>query len=66
MAFNATLQIDNGTAMITLTGELDASVAQAFRDTIQQAAAQNASRLVLPTAGSGVHVQRGLARAGLR
>jgi len=47
MAFNATLQIDNGTAMIKLTGELDASVAQTFRDTIEQAAAQNASRLVL-------------------
>ena len=47
MAFNATLQMDNGTAMITLAGELDAGVAQAFRDTIEQAAAQNASRLVL-------------------
>ena len=47
MAFTTTLTMDNGTAMITLAGELDASVAQDFRAAIEQAAEQHATRLVL-------------------
>lgn len=48
MAFNMTLEMtDKGIAKITLSGELDASVAPAFRTEIENAAAQQAKRLVL-------------------
>ena len=48
MAFNVNLQMtDTGIAKITLAGELDASVAPAFRTEIENAAAKQAKRLVL-------------------
>jgi anti-anti-sigma factor len=48
MAFNISLEMtDIGIAKITLAGELDASVAPAFRTEIEKAAAQQAKRLVL-------------------
>ncbi|PJF24695.1 MAG: anti-anti-sigma factor, partial [Phototrophicales bacterium] len=47
MAFDATLEMVNGIAKITLTGELDASAAPIFREKIETAAAQNAAKLVL-------------------
>lgn len=48
MAFNVNLQMtDTGIARITLAGELDASVAPAFRTEIENAAAQQTKRLVL-------------------
>jgi anti-anti-sigma factor len=48
MAFECTLEMTaNGVAKVTLSGELDASVAQDFRDKVDQAASQKAKRLVL-------------------
>jgi anti-anti-sigma factor len=48
MAFEATLEMaDGGVAKITLSGELDASVAQEFRDKVDLAASKGAKRLVL-------------------
>ncbi len=47
MAFNSTLDMSDGVAKITLDGELDATAAPAFRDTVEEAAAAQASRLVL-------------------
>ena len=48
MAFNVILEMtDTGLAKITLAGELDASVASAFKTEIERAAAQGAKRLVL-------------------
>ncbi|MCB0164955.1 MAG: STAS domain-containing protein [Anaerolineae bacterium] len=48
MAFDASLEMtDNGIAKITLSGELDASVAPMFRDKVEEAASQQAKRLVL-------------------
>lgn len=47
MAFDAKLEMVNGIAKITLTGELDASVAATFKQRIEEAAAQQAKRLVL-------------------
>src|SRR5262245_23353767 len=47
MAFDATLEVVNGIAKVTLVGELDASVATIFREKIEAAAAQQAKRLVL-------------------
>jgi anti-anti-sigma factor len=47
MAFNASLEIVNNVAKITLTGELDASVAPEFRTRIEEASAQGAKRLAL-------------------
>ena len=48
MAFNATLETtDHGIAKITLTGELDGSVAEEFKAKVQEAADQQAKRLVL-------------------
>jgi anti-anti-sigma factor len=47
MAFNATLETSNGIARITLSGELDASVAPLFREEVERAAAQQPKRLVL-------------------
>lgn len=51
MAFDATLEMVNGIAKITLTGELDASVAPIFREKIESAAEQNAAKLVLMVEG---------------
>lgn len=48
MAFDASLEMtDSGIAKITLSGELDASVAPMFREKVEEAAAQQAKRLVL-------------------
>ncbi len=48
MAFESSLEITpKGVAKVTLTGELDASVAQEFRDKVDEAAKQKAKRLVL-------------------
>jgi anti-anti-sigma factor len=47
MAFDSTLEMSGSIAKITLTGELDASVAQTFRDTVDLAAGKGAKRLVL-------------------
>ena len=48
MAFDAVLKMTPaGVAMITLSGELDASVADNFRSEIQKATNQGARRLVL-------------------
>jgi anti-anti-sigma factor len=48
MAFECSLEMTtNGIAKITLAGELDASVAQEFRDRVDEAAGQKAKRLVL-------------------
>ena len=51
MAFDANLEVNNGIAKITLVGELDASVAPAFKEQIEAAAAQHAKRLVLMLEG---------------
>lgn len=47
MAFTSSLEIADHTAKITLSGELDAGAAPAFRTDIEQAAAAGATRLVL-------------------
>ena len=48
MAFNAALEMTkNGIAKITLSGELDASVAADFKSEVEKAAGQKAKRLVL-------------------
>ncbi|MEB3337338.1 MAG: STAS domain-containing protein [Leptolyngbyaceae bacterium] len=47
MAFNVTLEIANSTAKITLSGELDASSAPAFKTEVEKAAAEHVKRLVL-------------------
>ncbi len=47
MAFESTLEMQGDIAKITLSGELDASVAQVFRDSIEEAANQHAKKLVL-------------------
>ena len=48
MAFTASTEItSNDIAKITLSGELDASVAATFRDEIEKAAEKSAKRLVL-------------------
>jgi anti-anti-sigma factor len=48
MAFTINLEMtDQSIAKITLAGELDASVAPAFKAEIEKAAAQQAKRLVL-------------------
>lgn len=62
MAFNVTLEMaDMDIAKITLCGELDASVAPDFRAQIENAAAQQAKRLVLL-----MHDLEYMASAGLR
>jgi anti-anti-sigma factor len=61
MSFNATTQIDNAIATITLTGDLDASSAQAFRDQIDIAAQSSPQRIVLLASGLDY-----MASAGLR
>jgi anti-anti-sigma factor len=48
MSFDVSLEMtDNGIAKITMSGELDASVAGDFRTEIESAAGMNAKRLVL-------------------
>jgi anti-anti-sigma factor len=48
MTFNATLEmIDNKIGKITLSGELDASVAPQFREQIEKVVAVKAEKLVL-------------------
>lgn len=47
MAFDANLEVSNGIAKVTLIGELDASVANQFKEKIEEAAKQQARRLVL-------------------
>lgn len=47
MAFESTLEMQDDIGKITLTGELDASVAGDFKTRIEEAAAQNAKKLVL-------------------
>jgi anti-anti-sigma factor len=62
MAFESTLEMAaNGIAKITLSGELDASVAQDFRDKVDLAASKGARRLVLIMTGLEY-----MASAGLR
>ena len=51
MAFEATLDVVNGIAKITLVGELDASVATIFKEKIEAAISQQAQRLVLMMEG---------------
>lgn len=47
MAFESSLEVVNGIAKISLSGELDASVAPLFKEKIEQAVAQSAKKLVL-------------------
>ncbi len=47
MAFSATLMMEAGIAKITMSGELDATMAPVFQRKIEEAAAQQAKRLVL-------------------
>ncbi|MFN8481451.1 MAG: STAS domain-containing protein [Anaerolineae bacterium] len=47
MAFNCSLDMSDDAAKITLDGELDATAAPAFRDTIEEAATGHPQRLVL-------------------
>ena len=47
MAFSSNLEMNNGVAHITLSGEMDASVAPQFRADVDKAAQQGPSRLVL-------------------
>ncbi len=61
MAFEATLEMAGPIAKITLSGELDASVAQDFRDKVELAAGKGAKRLVLLMADLAY-----MASAGLR
>ena len=60
MPFNSTLEINDGTARITLTGELDASVAPQFRAHVEQAAQARANRLVLRMEGLSYMSSAGL------
>ncbi len=61
MAFNSTLVMTNGTATVTLSGELDAASAPQFKAEVERAAAQQPKRLVLMMAGLNY-----MASAGLR
>jgi anti-anti-sigma factor len=47
MAFSATLEETGTDVRIFLQGELDASSAAQFKDTVEQAAAKNPKRLIL-------------------
>ena len=47
MSFEVTSDVANGVAKITLSGELDASVAPLFKAEIEKAATNKVSRLVL-------------------
>jgi anti-anti-sigma factor len=61
MAFTVTDSIADGTATFTLTGELDAAAAPAFREKIEAAAAARVKKLVLNMGGLEY-----MASAGLR
>ena len=60
MAFDAHLDMDNGIAKITLTGELDASVAPQFQERIKEAADAHAQKLVLLLEGLSYMSSAGL------
>lgn len=60
MAFDASLDMQNGIAKITLTGELDASVAPQFQDRIKEAADAHAQKLVLLLEGLNYMSSAGL------
>lgn len=60
MAFDATLDMANGIAKITLTGELDASVAPQFQERIKEAADAHAQKLVLLLEGLSYMSSAGL------
>lgn len=47
MAFDATLKMDGSDARITLSGELDAAVAEQFKTTVEDAATHKPRNLVL-------------------
>ena len=47
MAFNATLEITDDIAKITLSGELDANTAKFFQEKVEEAGKQELSKLVL-------------------
>ncbi len=47
MAFSSTIVLSNDTAQITLSGELDASVAPVFRDDVERAAEAHVKKLVI-------------------
>lgn len=47
MSFDAKLQLEDGTATIRLSGELDGTSAPRFNDLISEAASSQPSRLVL-------------------
>ena len=47
MAFKSTFEIVNGVAKITLSGELDAAAAPAFRADVEKAAAAKAKNVAL-------------------
>lgn len=47
MAFNATTEITDNVAKITLSGELDASTATAFKTEVEKASESGVKRLVL-------------------
>jgi anti-anti-sigma factor len=47
MAFNVNLEMVQGIAKLTLSGELDASTASQFKEMVEKAAQQNPKRLVL-------------------
>ncbi len=47
MAFNAKSEVTDGIAKITLSGELDAAAAPAFKAEIEKAAAQHPRKLAL-------------------
>jgi anti-anti-sigma factor len=47
MTFNASLEITNDTAKIVLSGELDATAAPAFKQKVEEAAAQPLKCLIL-------------------
>src|SRR5579883_2970350 len=47
MPFNVTSELSDSTATITLSGDLDASAAPAFREQVEKASSQGARRLVL-------------------
>jgi anti-sigma B factor antagonist len=61
MSFNATTEVTNGIARITLDGELDASSAPDFKAAIEKVAADKPRRLVLMLSGLEY-----MASAGLR
>lgn len=49
MAFEAILEISDDVAKITLSGELDASTAPVFKQTVESIAGQDITKLVLLT-----------------